>query len=447
MENQSYSSIKKSSTFLLRFNEPLERKYFSNRIEQESSGIRLIFASLAIINPLFILLDFWRLEDPFDPVLTRVVLELIFTSVILIHHRLKKNKIGHQILFFSSSIIIYVFLLISTHISSDYYELFIPNSTTLVLLVNASFIGLRFRHSVILNLFIITIYSCYANWLSPLELHLKQLPFLGIFFIMSSVLSYLFERKSRSVFLKSEFIEDQNKIIEQKNSDLSEENNLKNSLMSILSHDIKSPLSSLQAILELRSDALITNDDAINHFNKVGKSVNSLSEFVSNMILWIKSQMEGFHAKSEVVGVRELVDQVINLCGEQAKKKSISIKNEICNDRIMKFDKEMTSIVIRNLVSNAIKYSHQNGLITIQEHENTTSYEIKIIDSGVGIDEAKISSLFSNVNSSSIGTNKEEGTGLGLMLSYNLMKKMKGKLRCESILGKGSIFTMKFESN
>lgn len=433
---------------LLRFYEPLESNYLNTRIGQEGSGIRLVFGSLAIINPLFILLDLSRLENPIDSISIRIVLEIIFIAIIIIHYRLKENALGHQILFSSSSTLIYVFLLVSTSISADYYELFIPNCTILLLLVNASFVGLRFRHSIFLNFFIVILYAGYSYWYSEETLHLKQLPFVGIFLIICTILSYLFERKSRALFLKNDYIEDQNRMIEQKNEELSNQNEMKTSLMSILSHDIRSPLSSLELLLKLRSEDVITKEEAFEHFNKIGKSVKSTNAFVGNLILWIKSQMDGFKVKKENVLLKPIIDQIILLCDEQLETKGISIRNEIENDVIILLDKEMSTIVLRNLISNAIKFSHQKSEVTVKLNPNSVVHEILVIDEGVGISEDRMEKLFAmDANNSSFGTKNEQGTGLGLILAYNLMKKMGGDLTCNSQLGKGTTFTIQVEKS
>lgn len=432
-------------SYFLRFKEPLESKYMLERVERESNGLKLIFIALAIVNPAFIALDFVRLEIPISSVYTRTILEIIFIGVILIHVRLKKdNVVGYQILFVLSSFITHIYLLISDYVNQgEYYELFVANTTILVLLINASFISLRFRHSIILNLLVIIIFTLYSTYFSSEPYQSEQIPFVLIFFVICSILSYLLERISRSLFKRNQFIEEQNRVIAEKNKELSTQNELKNSLMSILTHDIKSPLSSLEMLLDLKSKDVITQEDTISHFNKVGRSVKSISQFVSNMILWIKSQMDGLHVKRTEVNVKLLVDEICILLSEQAAQKNISIDNNISEKQSILLDKEMTSIVVRNILSNAIKFSHKGGKVTIQELNKGDIFKIQIIDAGIGMDEDQLNSLFSmDVKESSFGTGNETGTGLGLLLSYNLMRKMEGDLECKSIPSKGSIFTI-----
>lgn len=414
---------------------------------EDWSGPKMIFLALVILNPLLIFLDISRYEDPWNSIYTRIATEAIFIVLLIVATKLKSNKRAKfQAIYFMSSAVLYAFLLISDYVIQEgRYELFVPNATTILLVVNASFIGLRFRHSTFLNAMYLLFFFTYATTLSAYPLHAQQLAYLGIFATIITILAYLFERKNREVFLNSEFIAQQKNVIQQKNNELEKQNEMKTTLISILSHDIKAPLNALQSLLSLKSEQLITETEVIDHFNKIGRSVTSTNQFVSNMILWIRTQMKGFNVKKDKFNVSDAVQQTIEFCQSLADLKRVGIDSKIDPTKTILSDKEMLSIALRNVLTNAIKFSHPGSTVTINEVIAENSYVIQVQDSGLGIPEEKKGSLFTIDSSSTLGTNHEGGTGLGLPLSYNLMKELGGDLTFVSQENHGSTFSLVFD--
>lgn len=413
---------------------------------EDLSGPKLIFGSLLVLNPLLIFADAARFEDPSNSIYVRLVLEIILAFILVAIIKIQKNNAARfQWVYFFTSVLIYTLLLISDFIIDEgFYSLFVPNVTTYLLLVNASFIGLRFRHSTLLNLVSLIIYTLYSIMISNRGLHQEQLGYLILFVIIVTILSYLFERNSRKIFIDNIFIDRQKAIIQQKNSELEQQNELKNTLMSILSHDIKAPLNALQSLLTLKDQKLISEGDMLKHFKKVGESVTNTNQFVSNMILWIKTQMDGFKVAKEEFVIQDMLEKTIGVSRSFAEQKKIAILNKVNKSSVLHSDKEMFSIILRNLLTNAIKFSSREGTVIIKEVIVDKSYQIQVVDFGKGVPPEKISKLFSLGNSSSLGTNNEEGTGLGLPLSYSIMKELGGNLIYQPNEGRGAIFSLVF---
>jgi signal transduction histidine kinase len=137
----------------------------------------------------------------------------------------------------------------------------------------------------------------------------------------------------------------------------------------------------------------------------------------------------------------DIVEEITLLCSDIAEQKSIKLRKEEHSKRLVHADKAMISIIIRNLVSNALKFTHPGGTITISIGEKQGEVTFKIIDTGVGITKSSIEKLFQiNEKHSTRGTQDEEGTGLGLILCKEFIDKHDGKIWAESETGKGSTF-------
>jgi len=196
----------------------------------------------------------------------------------------------------------------------------------------------------------------------------------------------------------------------------------------------------------MKSEDFFSEEETFKHFDKINHSVEKLNRFISHTILWIKAQLKGFKVAEDVVSVKREIEDVVAFCQEQLDEKNITVHNQTNDQTELVCDRNMFAIVLRNLLMNGIKFSHRDTSISVEESQEDDGYILYIKDSGIGIPEEKIENLFSLETKSSLGTNKEFGTGIGLPLSYSLMKKMGGTLKCYSDKGKGTTFTMVFPS-
>ncbi|MDD2196649.1 MAG: PAS domain S-box protein [Bacteroidales bacterium] len=225
-----------------------------------------------------------------------------------------------------------------------------------------------------------------------------------------------------------------------------EANTLKDQLFSIISHDLRSPISSISQLIELYADQKDgmdkeTRESTLNTLQTTSKETYALLE---NLLEWANSQRTDIY-KPKRTNLAPLFDQVIALSLGAANAKGISIQKDIEENIPVFVDEEMIKTALRNLVSNSIKFTPNSGTVNISSNSKGDSIEISIADSGVGIPENKIPILFdNNFNFTSLGTNKEKGTGLGLKLVKNFIDKNGGKIHVESIEGQGSTFTISF---
>ncbi len=226
---------------------------------------------------------------------------------------------------------------------------------------------------------------------------------------------------------------------------LAQLNNDKDKFMSILAHDLKSPFSSILGFLDLLSRNIRKYDieKIEKHINQIHKSAKNTFNLLEELLLWINSQSGKLPFVPIIFKISELISATVYTMKFLADTKEIEI-NYSSNDEIIVFaDMEMIKTVLRNLVSNAIKFTRQKGKIDINVAISDYNAVITVSDNGVGIDSNNINELFdiSKNNSSKLGTANEPGTGLGLILCKEFVEKNNGQIWVESELEKGSKFS------
>lgn len=222
-------------------------------------------------------------------------------------------------------------------------------------------------------------------------------------------------------------------------------NGTKDKLFSIISHDLRSPLASLKGLLQLMAGDNVTQQE----FNKLSinlkRSVDYVSDDLDNMLQWARAQVQGLAPELNVVNLRRIVDNKMMLFAEAAKAKEISLHNNVDAGVEVIVDENHLILIIRNLISNAIKFCRAGGAITASTALVDQRVHISISDTGVGMTKDEIEKLFSiETHFSKPGTQNEKGMGLGLLLVKEFITKNHGSVRVESEFGNGSTFIVSF---
>jgi two-component system, sensor histidine kinase and response regulator len=240
---------------------------------------------------------------------------------------------------------------------------------------------------------------------------------------------------------KNEKIENQKNEIEQKAEELSELNSLKNKLFSVISHDLKTPMYALRNLFRSMQQLNMSGKEIKAIIPDVVTDLNYTTGLMENLLHWVKNQM---HSASIIPGeldMTEIADDAIQVLQLQASTKKVSVFREMDGPFIVYADRDMITLVIRNLISNAIKFTPENGEIKIRLKNEANHCRISIIDNGIGMDLDTLRKIQENSYYSTQGTAKERGTGLGLMLSRDFLSKNGGELSIESEPGRGSVFS------
>jgi len=225
---------------------------------------------------------------------------------------------------------------------------------------------------------------------------------------------------------------------------LSELNATKDKLFAILSHDLRSPVAILKNSLMLIEWGALSQSEFAELTNRLNIQLINVSNILDNAINWVISQMEGLKSKVIKVNVCEIIEEKISMFMPTQTAKQITIENQVSPTAQVMFDKNHFQIVISNLLQNALKFTDCGGNIVFNLIKFNNSIIISISDNGVGIAEDKLKTLFElGKTNSTLGTLRESGTGLGLLLVKELVELNDGILSVKSKIGEGTTFYIK----
>ncbi len=247
---------------------------------------------------------------------------------------------------------------------------------------------------------------------------------------------------------KSENIRLENEV-DKRTEELKKLNSDKDRFFSIVAHDIKSPLVAMLNFSKVLTKHYnrMTDQEKYEAISEIHESLNNSYRYLNNLLDWSRIQLDRFEFCPQIINIKEIVEKSITYLCSVAEVKSINLVSEINDDDTAYADYEMVSIVIRNLLSNGIKFTRNGGQVGIKCYASD-KVEIKVCDSGVGIRKEEINQLFRiDKIVKTKGTADEEGTGLGLILCKELITKNNGEIFAESKLNEGSTFTVILPGN
>lgn len=250
-------------------------------------------------------------------------------------------------------------------------------------------------------------------------------------------------------FQKNELVHKNEEILAQRNN-LKQLNATKDKLFAIVAHDLKNPLSAFRAITQSLSENLsVISQEEIQYFlNKINNSSSQLYNLLQNLLQWAINQTGQLEYKPQGIDLQAVVKEVKEQLQSNADIKELQLDNQVNENMTALADPKMTTLVIRNLVSNAIKFTPQGGRVSMKVTNQDTQMRIEIKDTGIGISKADQNKLFKiEEDNSKIGTSAEKGTGLGLILCKELVEKQGGKIWVESEENKGSSFIFTLPKN
>lgn len=231
-----------------------------------------------------------------------------------------------------------------------------------------------------------------------------------------------------------------NRKIEQQVKELNEMNQAKSKLFSILSHDLRTPFSQLEGLLHLHASGALTEQERETLFKQLEHTFHSVSDTLDSLLQWANSQMEGLRANPDRLNLDAIIEKTKTFWEPAIRNKSLVVSHETGGPDVYADVYQLTT-VIRNVLGNAIKFTPPSGEIKIQTIVRGSKVGIAISDTGVGMPSDMQESLFTfQRDNRRLGTLKEKGTGLGLMISTQLIEKNNGSIEVESEEGKGTTF-------
>lgn len=249
-----------------------------------------------------------------------------------------------------------------------------------------------------------------------------------------------YDHEKRSASEKADAIALQNRHITSQNQDLERINSEKNKLMSIIAHDLRSPLSNIQNYLELVTEYELDTAERRMVEGDLLKVTRRTLDMLGKLLIWSKAQMDGVNVKLGYVNLRDALFNTVELEKTIALKKGISLSTDLDWEIKIVADSDMLQLVIRNLLSNAIKFTIPGGQISFKAKQIGSECWLIIRDSGIGMSAEKQSELFSLQARSTFGTDNEKGVGLGLLLCKEFTELQGGRIWVESAPGEGTAF-------
>ena len=240
------------------------------------------------------------------------------------------------------------------------------------------------------------------------------------------------EEKNAKMQVQNEAYLEQTKHLENVNS-------VKDKLFSIISHDLKDSLSSINGFIDLLKDGSLSRDEFNRLVPELSENANNASLLLFNLLNWSKSQMQSLDPNPTLFDIQEVFEEKVRLIEQRADSKGINLIDHSLRD-FAYADRSMFEIVVQNLLANAVKFCKSGDTITISNHISNGHCIVSIRDTGVGISKENLDKLFKGNSFTTRGTKNEKGTGLGLSICKELVELNHGKIWVESTLGEGSTF-------
>lgn len=234
-----------------------------------------------------------------------------------------------------------------------------------------------------------------------------------------------------------------NVILDDRNSELQKAVETKNKFISLIAHDLRNPLNAINGLSDLLTKRLKPETDqrALDMAKVLHQSAKGASELLDNLLIWARTQQNTIQFNPDTHNLHAVTAETLSEIKVQADRKHIMLINQTGADDTVWADKLMLQTIIRNITSNAIKFTNEGGLIVIGSNQTAETTEIRIEDNGVGMTEETIQRILQTTElNSTKGTSGESGTGMGLIISKEFIQRHKGTLNIESTVGKGSTF-------
>ncbi|WP_426294081.1 sensor histidine kinase [Dyadobacter endophyticus] len=357
--------------------------------------------------------------------ISTLLANIVGLTLFIVNYFLNSGLRGPTDLFFL------LFLLLSIAISpAEQYKVWIPINVTILIILNL----VEFYYPHLVPDTYTTRSNRFVDHMSAYAV-VAAITYFCIDYIRGS-----YESEKISAREKSKAIELQNSQIVKQNEELEKLNAEKNKLMSIVAHDLRSPLASIQNFLELLTQHELDEEQKLDIENDLLNSTKNTMAMLSKLLDWSKSQLHGVSVNMEYLDVQTLFEPTLNLERDIAARKNISLDYYFDPSAGIYADSDMMQLILRNIVGNAIKFTGIGGHIVVKTEGRGSNCLISIQDDGIGMSEEKQQSIFSLNVESTFGTNNEKGVGLGLMICMEFIKAQNGKIWLESTPGEGTCF-------
>lgn len=264
---------------------------------------------------------------------------------------------------------------------------------------------------------------------------------LSSFILLLLFFLWQYSRSAKSLKRQQAELLEKNASILQQKEDLTQLNKVKDRFFSIISHDLRNSLTTMKLYFDLMSNPNYVPENNAEMSRQISGAVENTIDLLENLLVWASAQIKGVPIHIQPLQLNQIAVDTIQLLNGTAHQKSIALHNKIPESMIALGDIDMIHLILRNLVSNAIKFTPEGGEVIIQSQITDSMIEIEVKDNGVGISENTLDTLFDqHLHPSTKGTGNEKGTGLGLLLCKDFIERNGGTISVKSRKGEGSSF-------
>jgi len=439
-------------------------KKYIHDITASHLSIKILLA--LIILGYFVFCDLFILDHPYS-LYTRLLPISIGLILLVYHFRTKENRPAktklYNVFLLSGTLMMYAKTLM--HIDDPDYAGYVTGLIVVLFLVSLDLrVGLRnalFFYFIPPLVTALLVWTFFDPGLDQATTLANVLPMLLIGFVANRIQhnfrysifrsNYLLNREKHRTERLLNQTREKNQQLNQANKELSASETalkkaveMKDKMFSVIAHDLRSPFNALlgfSSLLDETNPARSPEEKKITSL--IQQTSHTLYNLTDNLLNWARSQTNEIYLHPEQIDIKELANETAEVVGMQARAKGITIHQEIESGLMAWVDRETLAVVVRNILSNAVKYSKRGGTVHISAAEESEQVVIKVSDTGTGIAREIQDKLFNlNRNPSHPGTEHETGTGLGLILCKTFVEMNKGTIAVSSEEGKGSTFTV-----
>lgn len=236
-----------------------------------------------------------------------------------------------------------------------------------------------------------------------------------------------------------------NNLLELQKQELVKANEDKDQLLSVLSHDLRTPISSIQGVIQLIRSNLIGEAELNSALNQIDAKLQKEMNTLTNYLQWAKNQKDGFKPSMKAVDLVNINSDILSDFEKVANDKNITIENHLPKTALVYADKQMIYVILRNLISNALKYTPKSGKVVLSFKLSNERATYSVEDNGEGIPQEYQDFIFNPFHASNMGTDGEIGTGLGLAICKDFAEIQGADIYFESVSGKGTTFFVDFK--
>ena len=430
------------SNITLVFSDEHEFAYRKRKLRNDLKLLRYLSVLTFFIELLYCVKDiYWSLNVPLIVLNFRMyyLLPLMFLSFLLTYTKWIRRHSDNM--YFLSMIVMFSLILGQFYITGMIEN---PNSSfaktlPLIFFTTYLFTGIKFKHIIHVTPFLIACYLfviVYYDYI-PISVKINDSILVSMNVTLAMFFKYILEKNRRKGYVRQLIIEDKEQQLKENLKTEKMLSSLRKDLIGILAHDIRGPMNNLQSIIVLLDAKTISSEKGEALLGQVHNRIEVITKGVNDLLVWIKSKETGLTIAIETFDAMEFLDEILEIGKTQLEEKNIQIELNVESNLKVVSDKGAVQTVIRNVLSNAIKFSEIDSVIKIEANQMEEEILFSITDQGVGMSPETIQKVSESFYTT-VGTNKETGIGLGLQICFALLEKLGSKLIIESKEGQGT---------